>query len=891
MRHSAVLSLWLVTLSLRAYGQAPAALIERLESAQTDADRTRAVEGAGADGSTALADLLQQRADDFLARNDYPHATQSGLAARAVAEHLGDSARLGRIYFSLGQVYYLQGQVRPAIDLFRKGLEAAEGAGDKWQAVLLHRRIAASQTFLGDMPAALETDQRGMQVARETGERRLLTLMSAGLGADYLGLGQYRRAAEMYDEALRLAEADHNEYLERMILKSLAVLYRNQGDPTLALSYLERVQKMPPDKDQHDRADNFRILGDVYDALGRPAQAIQAMRESLEIAHEAGDGRAEAFARLQLAWVLHKKKATLREAADELEKALEISRPLQLSAFTAAILPQLAWCLLDLGESARALALVEEAVDLAPQTNSSPTLAGALNAAGHVYRALNRREDAERAFRRAIATLETWRGQLAGGQQDARSFFSDQAVTEYRELLVMRAEDGDLEGAVQLAERSKARQLLDSLSQGHVQVTAAMSEAEKQREQELSREAAKANAALAGRARPDAKLIAQFEKSTGDLEAFRAGIYSTHPELKFHRGESDPVTLEQVKSILPGRQSLLLEFVVDNDETAAFALERGDAGNPVVSFKLLALRSDQLQSQIEKFRHSLATRDLAYRASAELLYRELLAPFRDQMKGKTIVGIVPDGPLWNLPFQALVTPEGKHLIEQLAVFYTPSLTTLRETGRLYRTPPPGGPTLLAIGPARSDIPLAAAEVRELARLYGSGSKVLIGDEALETRWKQEAPRYRILHVATHGILNSNNPMYSYLELKADSASDGMLETREILDLDLHAELAVLSACETARGETRSGEGLVGMGWAVIMAGTPSVVVSQWKVDSASTTQFMLAFHRGVQKGLARPGPLRGKAESLRRAANELIRSPQYQHPFYWAGFQLLGDGY
>jgi len=90
--------------------------------------------------------------------------------------------------------------------------------------------------------------------------------------------------------------------------------------------------------------------------------------------------------------------------------------------------------------------------------------------------------------------------------------------------------------------------------------------------------------------------------------------------------------------------------------------------------------------------------------------------------------------------------------------------TLRETGRLHRTAPSGGPALLAIGPARSGIPLAAAEVRGLAQLYGSGAKVLTGDEAVETRWKQEASRYRILHVATHGILNGNNPMFSYLEL-------------------------------------------------------------------------------------------------------------------------------
>jgi CHAT domain-containing protein len=82
-----------------------------------------------------------------------------------------------------------------------------------------------------------------------------------------------------------------------------------------------------------------------------------------------------------------------------------------------------------------------------------------------------------------------------------------------------------------------------------------------------------------------------------------------------------------------------------------------------------------------------------------------------------------------------------------------------------------------------------------------------------------------------------------------------------------------------------------MSWAVLTAGTRTVVVSQWKVDSASTTQLMLAFHRTIAPEAARPGPIRGKAEALRRAAIELIHTPGYQHPFYWAGFEMLGDGY
>jgi CHAT domain-containing protein len=177
-------------------------------------------------------------------------------------------------------------------------------------------------------------------------------------------------------------------------------------------------------------------------------------------------------------------------------------------------------------------------------------------------------------------------------------------------------------------------------------------------------------------------------------------------------------------------------------------------------------------------------------------------------------------------------------------------------------------------------------------LYGAAASVYVGASATEQRWKKDAPRYRILHVATHGLLNGANPLFSYVQLTPDKAEkDGMLEAREILDQDLHAELAVLSACETARGEIRNGEGMIGMSWALMMAGIPSVVVSQWKVDSAGTTQLMLAFHRAIQKEVGRPGPLKGKAAALQGATLELLHSSEFRHPFYWSGFQLVGDGF
>jgi CHAT domain-containing protein len=106
-----------------------------------------------------------------------------------------------------------------------------------------------------------------------------------------------------------------------------------------------------------------------------------------------------------------------------------------------------------------------------------------------------------------------------------------------------------------------------------------------------------------------------------------------------------------------------------------------------------------------------------------------------------------------------------------------------------------------------------------------------------------------------------------------------------MQLDLKAQLAVLSACETARGRIGAGEGVIGFSWAMFIAGVPATVVSQWKVESASTRDLMVNFHRSL---ISPAGPT--KADALREAALKLMRNPETSHPFYWAGFVLVGDG-
>jgi CHAT domain-containing protein len=151
--------------------------------------------------------------------------------------------------------------------------------------------------------------------------------------------------------------------------------------------------------------------------------------------------------------------------------------------------------------------------------------------------------------------------------------------------------------------------------------------------------------------------------------------------------------------------------------------------------------------------------------------------------------------------------------------------------------------------------------------------------------------YSVIRLATHGVIDNRQPLYSHLLLtktEGDPENDGRLEARQIMDINLNADLAVLSACETANGKIAPGEGVIGLSWAFFVGGTPSVLVSQWKVHSSSTTELMTDFYKNLGSNKAE-GKGR-KAQALQNAALSRIKEPHHRHPFYWAGFVMIGNG-
>jgi CHAT domain-containing protein len=350
-------------------------------------------------------------------------------------------------------------------------------------------------------------------------------------------------------------------------------------------------------------------------------------------------------------------------------------------------------------------------------------------------------------------------------------------------------------------------------------------------------------------------------------------------------------------------------------------------GSPLVRPYSIPVSWKILTKKVEELHDGLLEGSIGFDIASAKLFQLLLGLAAPALKGMETLIFVPDDVLWEVPFQALKDETGHYLIEKRAIFYAPSLTALREMrqrklGRISKAgisgsnksqAPDSMRTLLAFGdPVFSSrrsaqletgernevlysLPTTKLEVNTLREIYGPlSSAAYVGSQATEEKAKSEIFKYRVLHFATHGILDETNPLYSRIVLlqpAATSSEDGFLEAREIMKMDLNADLAVLSACQTARGRISRGEGVIGLNWGLFAAGCPTTVVSQWNVEANSTSRLMIDFHSALLSINRDADHVSRTAEALRQAALKMLKSPDFSRPIYWAGFIVVGDGW
>jgi CHAT domain-containing protein len=373
--------------------------------------------------------------------------------------------------------------------------------------------------------------------------------------------------------------------------------------------------------------------------------------------------------------------------------------------------------------------------------------------------------------------------------------------------------------------------------------------------------------------------------------------------------------LKEVQSSCLDRNTVFLEYSLGDSSSYLWVITREDHQ----LFKLPDRKT--IQEQIETLRFALLNPKQSnigfFTQSGFSLYRQIIQPAEQFFSKKSKLVIIPDGILNYLPFELLITEEQQentegsysdlpYLVKKYPISYGQSSSVLKSLIEEQKRAGAAGKSskkLIAFGDpvyekkdnvsfitreGLSRLEHSGIEVEKIASLFPDGdSNTYLREKATEENVKREGElaKFSYIHFATHGLIDEQKPDFSCLVLTQDEDADedGFLQAAEIFNLNMDADLVVLSACQTGLGKMVRGEGMVGLTRAFMYAGTPSVLVSLWSVSDVSTASFMEKFYSQLIVGKLT------KTEALQKAQLSLIKEEQYAHPFYWAPFVLIGN--
>lgn len=847
------------------------------------------------------AELARQLSDLAFAamwKSDNASAASEGALALQIAEEAAPS-ELPRAWWIIGRVRNLmrdeEGEKEP--------IATAIALAAKWN----DREIEARALILDGWSHALKLQpepaiasfEKGLRIADALHDDHVAEEGDLGLGFTMFTVkDDYVHSIPHFESAIARSERAGDPVIQAAALANLAIVYDRMNNDGQAVRYMPRaIELYRAAGNVKGVMRNLRNLAEMEVAFRSYAGAERHLRQLAAMLVKTPDPRIAAYKDLTWSKLLLQRKRIA--AADERSaaalaqaNALHDETMITLVGYTRITVRFQQRRYADM--LAMAADLVQRTLTITPNFDiywETKLLTG------RALEKLGRSGEARAAFEDAVESIESRRSNVPGSGEDEQIFFDDK-TPPYLALFDLAVQRHDAADAVRWMERARARTLIESLAVGNVKSAQSLTPAELSEEARADAKLKELNIALRdAEGEQRLTLEQQVDAARLDRDEVTSRLYSRHPELSLARGRIPVPDLDQIRRSVPP-DGVVLEYLVDADQSWLVTITR----DAPPRFQRIAVGKERLGDRVDAFRDSIASRDFGYRPEARQLYDLLIAPAAEVLRRKKSVCIIPHGSLWTLPFQALIDHDGHSLIERHPLFYTPSLTILAWYQAHSRNTS-GRRSLLAVGTGLTD---AEREVRAIAKFFDARERlVLTGREATETRVKREASHYRILHFATHGTFSNDLAMYSHISLarNASDPDDGQLEAREIAALNLDADLVVLSSCNTARGGVRIGEGMVGMSWALLAAGCPRAVATQWEIGSSSAGDLMIDFHRRL--AAVRPFSGRAATEALRKAQLQMMWSGSSgplgrvgepaphprAHPFYWAGFILIGYGW
>ena len=818
---------------------------------------------------------------------------------RALALHREQGDEEGEAYTlgNIGGVHYTLGEFRQAISYHAQAYALSRKLNLKPSQSQDLGNLALCHLELDELPEAERLFREALALARQAGLKKDEADWLKGLGGAQLRRGEYSDALASYRAASAVYQKSE---MKRELIEAhsfLADTYLRLGDLPSSRVEVERGLALANSIGyRRGTVAGLSLLGELAQRSGQSEEALSHFDRAYQEARELDDKVQQTLLLTRMGRA-ETERERYQRAEEHLAAALEIARRQEMKSHAALALLGQAEVRRRGGQPEQSVPLYDEGLELATAVSNQELLWRFHHGRGRALEALNRLEDALTAYQAAVAVIETLRGLIR--EEPFRAGFMEDKYEVYVDLVRLLLRLGRTEEAFLYVERSRARAYLDLLGNGSIRFSGesrGLGDEEQvlrkkidQLQKLLEREQQRPPPEHRGSA------VETFQRELSDAQRqyslLMAQLRVADPEFESFV-TVNPLGAREVQSLLREGE-VLVEYFLAKDRLTIFLLTR----DQVLHFDQPVGEKD-VRAKVDLFRDRLrpGLPGEDWQGPAASLRELLLGPVEknDLVENATLIYIVPHGVLHYLPFAALWKPTdsdsgGEFVVEKHLVAYLPSASTLKfcqqKAGRQRGA-------LLAMAPAVSRLRFAREEARAVNELFAGEGLLALGREATEELCKERCGEHGVLHFATHGHLNKLNPLFSRIDLEPSQDSDGRLEVFEIMGLRLNADLATLSACNTALGsghfsQLPAGDDWVGLTRAFIYAGTPTVLASLWEVDDRSTTELMKAFYRHW-------GRTNGKAEALALAQREWLRKSSagtYGNPYYWAGFVLVGNAH
>ncbi len=794
------------------------------------------------------------------------------------------------VRLDLGYQLVEAGRFNDGMQEYERALRIAteEGRGGKVGDVM--SAIAGLKSMIGQFDEALEADSLSLRLATDSENDWGVAGAHIGLGNTFNTMGEFRTAHLHYGMADSIYNMLGNELGRATPLNNIGTIWYFQGDYPRALETFTDVLSILRENNSYTEflAIVVSNIGEVHLEQGKYREAEEWLLTAREIADSVGARRVRASIETILARA-YLYSGNLESAESTAQRARVLSEEIGEIEQTAEVYGVLGETEVRLGSVKKGMASLLKAVEYARSIGSYRYIWRPLYNLGLLNRDLGETDEAIATLVESVDAIEHMRSRISGGDEAVKLFASDKTrIRVYEVLIGLLIKSGDVERAMGYLDRSSSEDLRSRFATARATAGEGSDALKIQRKMKARLDRLTEEIVAEQNRSGSKQKIDELKEIRSVAETEYIGFVNTtiaeQPDLRsFFTDGFTPLDLRSRKRKIPEGMGVL-SYLPGDDNLFVFVATRDTVVARVipVSRPALAESIDRLYNVISVApgRDATVDREGVIAEESGRLYGWLIAPVEDRISSMEMIAVIPAGELHFLPFDILA-PDGD-VSRRLSGRST--LFTISNLG-VFTDQHDGDLPLRVAAFANPDgsLPESEEEARQIVSFFPS-SLLYIGDEATETRAKEVSSEYSMLHLATHGTLDYHDLENSWFTLApGENGDDGRLTLEEIWRITHLTDyrLVTLSACNTAVG------GELVEGWpinpanAFLQVGVPSVVATLWRVDDQATSILMVEFYRNLRE--------HGTAYALQSARVKLASTEEWNDPYYWAPFVLLGD--